>query len=303
MRFEPLPMTHPPGGVCYADQAQFVTAEIVDLQQTAMDTYRLRMRAAAIAKVIAPGQFVMVRLPGLTDVLLGRPLAMSDIHDGPIQDGYRNPRELLDVVFVAKGRFTTRARQFLPGMSVEVWGPLGNPFPSVSVDHLLLVAGGIGQTPFLSVMRERLGKQSYGPAGRIAPTAKKVTLCYGARNEAYFSGLADFEAAGAALRLATDDGSRGKRGLVTDVVREVLAEPDRPGLIFVCGPEPMMEAVARIAEEENIPCHVSLETPMACGIGICFTCVAKVRDGEGDGWDYRRTCIEGPIFESTQIVW
>jgi dihydroorotate dehydrogenase electron transfer subunit len=296
-------MTHPPGSVCYADQAQFVTAEIIEVRQTAKDTYRLRMRAPAIAKVIAPGQFVMVRLPGLSDVLLGRPLAMYDIHESPIQQADLQSRDLLDVMFIAKGRFTTRACQFQPGMSLEIWGPLGNPFPSISVDHLLLVAGGIGQTPFLSVMRERLGKQTYGPAERIAPTAKKVTLCYGARNEAYFSGLEDFEAAGAALRLATDDGSRGRKGLVTDLVCEVLSEPDRPGLIFVCGPEPMMEAVARIAEEKKIPCHVSLETPMACGIGICFTCVAKVRDGDGEGWDYRRTCVEGPIFDSTQIVW
>lgn len=284
--------------VCYADQAQFVTAEVTTLTQTARDTYLLRVRAPAIAQSIAPGQFVMLRLAGLTDVLLGRPLAMYNTHDGP-----RQPREYLDVVFVAKGRFTSRARQLQPGALLEVWGPLGNVFPSISVDHLLLVAGGIGQTPFLSVTRERLGKRSYGPSDRVAPTARRVTLCYGARNAGYFSGLEDFTAAGAELRLATEDGSKGHKGLVTDLVREALAEPDRPELIFCCGPEPMMEAVSKIAEEARVKCYVSLETPMACGIGICFTCVAKVRDGVGGDWDYRRTCVEGPIFESTQIVW
>lgn len=291
-------MTHTESTACYADQAQFVTADITAVQQTAKDTYLLRIRAPQIARRAAPGQFVMIRLAGLTDVLLGRPLAMYNVHDGP-----NGEREFLDVVFVAKGRFTTRARQLQPGMSVDAWGPLGNAFPSISVDHLLLVAGGIGQTPFLAVTRERLGKRFFGPADRVPPTAKKVTLCYGARNESYFSGLEEFAAAGADLKLATDDGSKGKKGLVTDLVREVLAQPNRPELIFVCGPEPMMEAVAKIAEAEKVPCHVSLETPMACGIGICFTCVAKVREGASGEWDYRRTCVEGPIFESTQIVW
>lgn len=291
-------MTHTPSTICYTDHPQFASAEIAAVEQVAKDTYLLRMRAPAIAEQITPGQFVMIRLPGLTDVLLGRPLAMYDVHDGQA-----TPCEFLDVVFVAKGRFTSRARQLQPGMMVEIWGPLGNAFPSSSVNHLLLVAGGIGQTPFLSVTRERLGKRTYGASDRLAPTARKVTLCYGARNEAYFSGLDDFAAAGASLRLATNDGSKGKKGLVTDLVRDVLAEPDRPELIFVCGPEPMMEAVAKIAQAENIPCHVSLETPMACGIGICFTCVAKVRDGERGEWDYRRTCVEGPIFESSRIEW
>jgi dihydroorotate dehydrogenase electron transfer subunit len=283
---------------CYADQARFVAAEVATLQQTAKDTYLLRLRAPDIAESIAPGQFVMIRLPGLTDVLLGRPLALYDTHPGP-----RSPREFIDVVFVAKGRFTSRAKQLQPGAALDIWGPLGNAFPSISVDHLLLVAGGIGQTPFLAVTRERLGMRSYGPSDRAAPTAKRVTLCYGARNEAYFSGLHEFTAAGAELRLATDDGSRGKKGLVTELVREVLDEPGRPELIFVCGPEPMMEAVAKIAELAKVPCHVSLETPMACGIGICFTCVAKVRDSKEGEWDYRRTCVEGPIFESSRIVW
>lgn len=291
-------MTNVTSAPCYADHAQFVSAEVMALLQTAKDTYLLRLRAPAIAQMVEPGQFVMIRLAGLTDVLLGRPLAVYDTHDGP-----RQPREYLDVVFIAKGRFTSRARQLQPGAVLDVWGPLGNAFPTTSVGHLLLVAGGIGQTPFLAVSRERLGRRAYGSADRVAPSAKKVTLCYGARNAAYFSGLDDFTAAGTDVRLATDDGSRGKHGLVTELVRDVLAEPQRPELIFVCGPEPMMQAVARIAEAESVPCYVSLETPMACGIGICFTCVAKVKESDGEGWDYRRTCVEGPIFESSRLVW
>jgi dihydroorotate dehydrogenase electron transfer subunit len=89
---------------------------------------------------------------------------------------------------------------------------------------------------------------------------------------------------------------------VTDVLRDVLREAGPSRRIVCCGPEPMMAAVANIAREANVPCEVSLETPMACGIGICFTCVAKVRDASGQ-WDYKRTCVEGPVFDAARIEW
>jgi dihydroorotate dehydrogenase electron transfer subunit len=87
---------------------------------------------------------------------------------------------------------------------------------------------------------------------------------------------------------------------VTDVLREVIADSSAGTHIVCCGPEPMMHAVAGIAGGAGISCEVSLESPMACGIGICFSCVAKVRDADG-GWDYRRTCVEGPVFDAATI--
>ncbi|MEX2561178.1 MAG: dihydroorotate dehydrogenase electron transfer subunit, partial [Pirellulales bacterium] len=104
---------------------------------------------------------------------------------------------------------------------------------------------------------------------------------------------------------STDDGSAGRPGLVTALLEEELSRGERvqPGTrphVVCCGPEPMMAAVATIARRAGLPCQVSLETPMACGIGICFSCVAKVRDAQG-GWDYRRTCVEGPIFDAASI--
>jgi dihydroorotate dehydrogenase electron transfer subunit len=116
------------------------------------------------------------------------------------------------------------------------------------------------------------------------------------------AGIEDFERAGVEVRVATDDGSRGHRGLVTDLLERILQPPPARCHIVCCGPEPMMAAVARIAGRTNTSCEVSLETPMACGIGICFTCVAKVRTANGE-WDYKRTCVEGPIFDATAIKW
>ncbi len=129
-----------------------------------------------------------------------------------------------------------------------------------------------------------------------------MSLCYGARSADLLAGVDDFRAAGVDARLATDDGSRGRHGYVTELLREIIAEsPDCQ--VVACGPEPMLAAVARIAEKHATPCQVSLETPMACGVGICFSCVTRVKDPCPAGWDYRRTCVEGPVFDAARIVW
>jgi dihydroorotate dehydrogenase electron transfer subunit len=165
-----------------------------------------------------------------------------------------------------------------------------------------MAAGGIGQTPFLTLAQEYLGLRSFGEPPRQAPRAQKVTLCYGARSADLLAGVDDFARLGVDVRVCTEDGSRGQRGLVTDALRHVLAESAPSRRIVGCGPEPMLEAVARLAAATSTPCQVSLETPMACGIGICFTCVAKIKQPGGQ-WDYKRTCVEGPVFDAADIAW
>lgn len=288
-----------------ADRAVQQTVDIVENVQLARETWRVRFRFPELAARVTPGQFVMLRLAGYNDPLLGRPLAMYDV----IADGAGRQQDV-DVVYLVKGKLTSRLCDLRPGQQLDVWGPLGNGFPPTPTEHLIMVAGGIGQTPFLALAKEYLGTLQFGSPPRVVPPARLVTLCYGARTADYFAGLSEFEALGVNLRLATDDGSRGKKGFVTDLLREVLSEfsiePAEGGTptprIVCCGPEPMMEAVAALATRAAVPCQVSLETPMACGVGICFTCVAKVRDETGE-WDYRRTCVEGPVFDSGCIVW
>ncbi|MFM9010021.1 MAG: dihydroorotate dehydrogenase electron transfer subunit [Planctomycetota bacterium] len=163
---------------------------------------------------------------------------------------------------------------------------------------------GIGQTALLALARERLGRARYGLPARTADPATRVTFCWGARTAAAFACTDDFRKAGCDVHLATLDGSTGTRGTVVDLLEErfaggIAAADTR---VACCGPEPMMEAVAAWAAGRGIPCAVSLETPMACGIGICFTCVARIRDADG-GWDDRRTCVEGPVFDATRVMW
>lgn len=269
------------------------TARVAEHVRLAERTRRVRLETAEIAAAIRPGQFVMLRLPGTTDPLLGRPFALYDTVLGA--DG--TPAGI-DVVYLVVGKMTSKLAEVQPGEALEVWGPLGKPFLDVGTpDHVRLVAGGIGQTPFLAYTRELLGTRGYG-GNRPRKQAEKVSLYYGMRTAALAAGLDDFRAVGAEVHLASDDGSVGYKGYVTQ-----LLESHGPGGPLVgCGPEPMLHNLTKLAARWGVPCQVSLETPMACGFGACFSCVTKVKQPDGD-WDYKRVCIDGPTFDAAQLVW
>jgi dihydroorotate dehydrogenase electron transfer subunit len=255
-------------------------------------TYRLRLGGADLAAAFLPGQFLMLRLPGTTDPLLGRPFALYDT----VLDASANP-VAVDVVYLVVGKLTGRMAGLRPGDAVDVWGPLGNGFLDVGeVDHVALVAGGIGQTPFLAQARALLGGRGYGgrPARR---SARRVALYYGVRTAALAAGVEDFRAAGAEVHLASDDGSVGFAGYVTQLVEQQRP----PQVVMGCGPEPMLRALAALAGRWRVPCQVSLETPMACGVGVCFSCVTPVKVAAG--WDYRRVCVDGPVFDAAVCHW
>jgi dihydroorotate dehydrogenase electron transfer subunit len=252
----------------------------------ARDTYLIRLGAPDLARAIRPGQFVMLRLPERADPLLGRPFALYDT----VLDERGAPIGI-DVVYLVIGKTTRALAELSTGDKVEVWGPLGNGFPEpVAQDHVGLVAGGIGQTPFLAHVRDLLGARGYGqpPRRRV----QRVSLFYGVRRAELAAGADDFRQAGATVHLASDDGSVGYHGYVT----HLLEQHPAPQHLFGCGPEPMLKALARLAIGKNIPCHLSLETPMACGVGICFSCVTPVKTA--DAWDYKRVCVEGPVFDA-----
>lgn len=289
-------MSNPLHAAYYADRAACHRVTVVENVRLARDTYRVRFACPEMARSIVPGQFLMMRLAGCGDPLLGRPLALYDTVLG--SDG--QPQGI-DVVYLVLGRMTRRLAELRAGQDLEVWGPLGNGFAPTPTEHLLMVAGGIGQTPFMALAREFLGLRAYGNVRRRVSPARHVTLCYGARTREYLAGVDDFAALGVEVHCSTDDGSFGHHGFVTQLAERVLQESPQARVVC-CGPEPMMAAMAKIAVNYQAPCQVSLETPMACGIGICFSCVAKVRDEHG-GWDYRRTCVEGPVFEATAIDW
>jgi dihydroorotate dehydrogenase electron transfer subunit len=265
-------------------------ATVLENVKLARATYRIRLAAPEIAKAIVPGQFVMIRLPETTDPLLGRPFALYDT----VIDEQGCPVGL-DIVYLVVGKMTGLLAEVQPGDQLVLWGPLGNRFP-LPCGRVMFVAGGIGQTPFLAYGRELMGGRGYGGAA-LRRVAASVEICYGVRSADLAAGVDDFRAAGMEVHLASDDGSIGYRGFVT----ELVGLRPRPDHLVGCGPEPMLRSLAKLAGQWGVPCHLSLETPMACGIGICFSCVTRVRTA--DGWDYRRVCTDGPIFDAATLAW
>ncbi|MEO1615860.1 MAG: dihydroorotate dehydrogenase electron transfer subunit [Planctomycetota bacterium] len=279
----------------YADSMVQHETDVLQNELIAEKTYRLRVAAPEIAKAAVPGQFVMIRLSGLSSPLIGRALAIWDI----LPDESGQPC-YVDLIYLKKGTFTTACAESPLGTRVSLWGPLGNGFSPRECKHLVMAVGGIGQTPMLLLGREAIGTQSFGRANRWAESAEVI---YGARRSSLHAGVDQFRSAGFDISLCTDDGSAGEKARVPDVLRRRLDELNgEPVRVVTCGPEIMMEKVAELCRERGVDCQVSMETPMACGIGICFSCVAKVRQPDGE-WDYKRTCVEGPIFDACDLVW
>jgi dihydroorotate dehydrogenase electron transfer subunit len=269
-----------------------VLARVIVNVAVAERTYRLRLDAPTIARAIRPGQFVMVRTSATLDPLLGRPFALYEV----VEDA-----GAIDVVYIVLGRGTAALAGRKPGDVLSVWGPLGQPFGPPPEGDALFVAGGIGQTPFLALGRWWLGRAGYAGQSFDRPAAS-ARLLYGVRTAALAAGVDDFEAAGIPVELATDDGSAGHLGFVTELLRSRLARGDRPAKVVGCGPPPMLRALSGLVAEYDVPCDLSLENHMACGFGACFSCVAPIRGADGSV-DLRRVCVEGPVFAAGDVVW
>ncbi|MCS7166485.1 MAG: dihydroorotate dehydrogenase electron transfer subunit [Gemmatales bacterium] len=276
---------------------RFFHGTVTALENVALarGTYRLRLASSELARAIAPGQFVMLRFPDRLDPLLGRAFALMDT----VRDEHGQPHAI-DIGYYVVGKMTRLLERLRPGDRLSVWGPLGKPFPRYDgVRELVLIAGGIGQTPFLALAQRALGLVGYSnqPARR---ECEQVRLVYGTRTADLLASVEDFQRLGVVVHICTEDGSAGYAGLVTDLLAE-LPRPQRGDYWVACGPMPMLRAVAKLAQDWQVPCHVSLESPMACGTGICYSCVTPVRSL--DGWDYARVCLDGPIFDACQIAW
>jgi dihydroorotate dehydrogenase electron transfer subunit len=276
---------------------------VLDNIAIARDTFRLRLGDPTMARAIKPGQFVMIRPgpEGATDPLLGRPLALYEV----VRDPSGTPIAF-DIVYLVVGRGTSALSQRRPGERIAVWGPLGNGFGPPPAGPVILVAGGIGQTPFVALGRWWLGQADYGVASASSPQTESfsssITMLYGVRTAALLAGLDDFRRAGIDVELATDDGTAGHHGYVTDLLAHRLERGDRPARVVGCGPPAMLATLAKIVQEYDVPCEVSLENHMACGFGACFSCVAPIRQPDGSS-DLRRVCVEGPVVSADLVDW
>lgn len=265
--------------------AQDVQARLVYTVEVAEEFFLSRLHAPLVAQSAAPGQFVSLKVGQGTAPLLRVPLS---IFDADARGG------TVDVLFESIGPKTQALASLRPGSPVPCLGPLGNSFPDPPVESAaVLVGGGVGIPPLVFLGRR------WRSAGRGG-----ISLLAGARHRGKHLSAGLLAEAADGVRQATDDGSLGHAGLVTDLLAERLGMGD-PCTVYTCGPHPMMAAVAAQCAAAKVRCYASLEEYMACGYGVCMGCVVELAGRESDDpyGRYGRVCTDGPVFEASKVMW
>ncbi len=243
--------------------------------------YRLiKLAAPTIGPLVQPGQFVHLRVPRLENAVLRRPFSVFKADDVG-----------LSILYATVGLGTEALTSVAVGEEVSLLGPLGTGFPGVGKDKFpVLVAGGYGNAALYL-------------QAKVSPV--KGVAFFGGRSAQDILCVDEFEALGWDVRVTTDDGSLGAKGLVTDALDSWLeGEKDVASAsleLFACGPNGMLKAVGDRALGNGFAAWLSMDRNMACGVGACLTCVIKRKTETG--WEWARCCKDGPVFEASEILW
>lgn len=233
-------------------------------EQLANNIFSFEVFAPGISSVAKPGQFANILVRGKT---LRRPISICDIYS---ENG------LLRFVFEIRGEGTRILSQKKESEYLDILAPLGNGFNIEQTSKkAVFIGGGIGVPPLLAASK---------------PFGKNASVLLGFQNSKKIILADDFAKSGAAVKIATDDGSAGYHGFVTELLKE-----ENPHIIYACGPMPMLKIISNFARENGVPCQISLEERMACGIGACLVCACETRFG------YRHVCKDGPVFDANDI--
>ena len=256
------------------------TVQIASNERDTDSYYRLVLRAPQITPLIQPGQFVHVRIPPHKDALLRRPFSIFQVAG-----------DTFSILYKTVGKGTDALSRMRAGEELSVIAPRGHGFtvPEAGGETPLLVAGGYGMAAMYLLAQRSPQKGIVFVGGR-----KRVDiLCE-----------KEFQELGWDVRVTTEDGSHGEKGLVTQPLLAVINNSKlktKNFKVYACGPAGMLKAIGKIAEDFRLPCELSMDEHMCCGVGVCLTCVIPVKSG--DSWEYQRTCTEGPVFDARQIVW
>lgn len=242
--------------------------KLIEKKELAKNIFDFTVIAPEIVSETKPGQFLHVLCGGKT--FLRRPISICDAYD-----------DKLRFIFEVKGEGTTELAKYEPGDMIDIMGPLGNAFIAKQLENPVVIGGGIGVFPLYA-----LCKQLENPKVFLGfRSADRVVL------EEEFSKIAD-------TTVATDDGSYGYNGYAVELLKKHITE-NKCGVIYSCGPTPMLRAVKQIAEENGIKCRLSLEQRMGCGIGACLVCSCEsIFEG---AYKYKRVCKDGPVFWSDEV--
>lgn len=245
----------------------------------------LTIVAPGVAEAARPGQFVALAVGGPTSATLLR--RCFSIHEVSPSGPYGGT---VDIVISAKGAGTQWLAARRPHEVVDVVGPLGRPFPlPTEPAACVLVGGGYGSAPLFWLARA------------LTERGCPVAMVLGAGSEDRLFGVVEGRRVADEVHVTTDDGSAGTRGLVSDVLPGVM-ERLGAAVVYGCGPMPMLRAVTEIAEQHQAVAQVAVEESMACGVGVCMTCVMPVRGRDGQT-RMVRSCVDGPVFRGDRVRW
>jgi dihydroorotate dehydrogenase electron transfer subunit len=253
------------------------TVQIVSNERDTDSYFRLVVRAPQIAPLIQPGQFAHIRVLPMKDALLRRPFSI-----------FQAEGDTFSILYKTVGKGTKVLSRMRADEKLNVIAPLGRGFtvPKSGGEAPLLVAGGYGMAALylLAQRSPQRGIVFVGGQQRVDILCEK-----------------EFRALDWDVRVTTEDGSHGEKGIVTKPLMDELRRKMPHQKVFACGPTPMLKSVGKISKEFNVPAELSMDEHMCCGVGVCLTCVIPVKTG--DGWEYQRSCTEGPVFDSRQILW
>lgn len=261
-------------------------------KQIAPEYFSMRLAAPARLARFRPGQFLMLGCADGRDPLLPRAMSIRRARRGVRDAGCE-----VEILYKVCGRGTALLATMQPARPLRVLGPLGNGFaiPRKATD-VVLVAGGIGIPPIAALTEEL--------AVRRTAQRMRMAVFLGGRSKADLLCVSDLRRAGATVHIATEDGSSGRKGLITELLVQFLNTQhltlNTP--LYACGPHPMLAALAPIAEQYDLPYQASMEANMACGFGACMGCVVPVK-GDARERTYRLVCKDGPIFDGRKILW
>jgi dihydroorotate dehydrogenase electron transfer subunit len=247
--------------------------------------HSITLVAPEIADDAKPGQFVEIGVPQGREFLLRRPFS---IHQASRKGGWAGT---LEIAFTTVGPGTRWLTEIEAHDFLDVVGPLGRPFPyPAQPKSCLLVGGGYGAAPLYFLAQE------------LRARGKRVDMIIGARDQERVFKAVEAKRLSVQVAITTEDGSLGERGKVTDVLPGMITRCETE-VVYACGPNPMLRAVAEYCAEQGLATQVALEELMACGIGVCWTCVVPVVRRDGSGWDYLRSCVDGPVFSGARVWW
>ncbi len=274
-------------------------AEIIENKELFAKTYyQISLKAGQISSLAKPGQFVQIKVNNETVPLLRRPFSLHSVEE-----------ENLKILYKVIGNGTEILAQRKKGELLDIIGPLGNGYKLPNKERkIVLVAGGIGVASLYFLARKIAARPASSfLKGESGGEGRPVVLI-GGKSRADILCRDKFKNLNIDVMVSTEDGSSGKKGLVTDLLKEeilqpalqndsVALKPAIPIVVYACGPMEMLKEIAQIAKKYNISCYLSLEKIIACGVGACQGCVVNTKDG------YQRVCKDGPVFDSECIIW